>query len=397
MLFTRQHIEQREQNTLAPYAVKSGESAGRVFPETLSEFRTCFQRDRDRIIHSKAFRRLMEKTQVFTVGEGDHYRNRMSHSTECAQVSRGLARGLGLNEDLVEAIALAHDLGHTPFGHAGEHALNECMLEHGLHFEHNEQSLRIVERLEYMYPEFDGLNLSKEVLDGLLKHRTPFDQPKTVFKQSAHLEAQVVDLGDEVAYMSHDLDDGLRADMFALDDIVKLPIVARAYEAMTQHYGEVAKNMTPEILRARLSSSLMHFLVDDILEETGKRLAAHHIKTLEDVRAFDGILVQFSAQMRHDIDELRAFFMTHYYFSPKVSEQSQRGQNIIKQLFAFYIEYPEKLPENFQRFLKKEEAEKDREWEQATACAVVVKDYVAGMTDGFAEAQFRVYFSHVLP
>ncbi len=399
MLFTRQHIEQREQSTLAPYAVKSGESAGRVFPEAVSEFRTCFQRDRDRIIHSKAFRRLMEKTQVFTVGEGDHYRNRMSHSTECAQVSRGLARGLGLNEDLAEAIALAHDLGHTPFGHAGEHALDECMVEYGLHFEHNEQSLRIVERLEYMYPEFDGLNVSKEVLDGLLKHRTPFDQPKTVFKQSAHLEAQVVDLGDEVAYMSHDLDDGLRADMFTLDDIVKLPIVARAYETMTQHYNEVAQNMTPEILRARLSSSLMHLLVDDILEETERRLAAHHIKTLEDVRAFDGILVQFSAQMRHDIDELRAFFMTHYYFSPKVSGQSQRGQHIIKQLFALFMKHPEKLPENFQRLLRKEGEEKieNRKQEQATACAVVVKDYIAGMTDGFAEAQFRVYFSHVLP
>lgn len=389
MLFTRQHIEQREQQTLAPYAVKSGESAGRVFPEAVSEFRTCFQRDRDRVIHSKAFRRLMEKTQVFTVGEGDHYRNRMSHSTECAQVSRGLARGLGLNEDLTEAIALAHDLGHTPFGHAGEHALDECMVEHGFHFEHNEQSLRIVEQLEYMYPEFDGLNLSKEVLDGLLKHRTPFDQPKTTFKQSAHLEAQVVDLGDEVAYMSHDLDDGLRADMFTLDDIVKLPIVARAYEAMTQHYGEVAQNMTPEILRARLSSSLMHLLVDDILEETEKRLAAHHIKTLEDVRAFDGILVQFSAQMRHDIDKLRAFFMTHYYFSPKVSEQSQRGQHIIKQLFAFFIKHPEKLPENFQRYLRKDTLR--------DPLAIIVKDYVAGMTDGFAEAQFRVYFSHVLP
>lgn len=379
MLFTRHDIEKREQQTLAPYAVKSRESAGRVFPETESEFRTCFQRDRDRIIHSKAFRRLMEKTQVFVATEGDHYRNRMSHSIECAQVSKGLARGLGLNEDLTETIALAHDLGHTPFGHAGEHAMNECMQEHGLHFEHNEQSLRIVEKLEYMYPEFDGLNMTKEVLDGLLKHRTPFDRPKMEFKQSAHLEAQVVDLGDEVAYMSHDLDDGLRAGLFVFEDVALLPVVARAYELMRAHYGDSVKRMTPETLRARLSSSLMHILADDILEETEKQLTNHNIKTLEDVRAFDGILVQFSARMRHDIDELRTFLSDNYYFSPKVSGQSQRGQDMIKKLFQYYMQHPEKLPENFQRFLHK--------GSQGDPLAIIVKDYIAGMTDVFVEQQ----------
>ena len=389
MLYTRHNIEQRELATLAPYAVKSGETAGRVFKEPESEFRTCFQRDRDRIIHSKAFRRLMEKTQVFVAHEGDHYRNRMSHSIECAQVSRGLARGLGLNEDLAEAIALAHDLGHTPFGHAGEHAMDLCMQEHGLHFEHNEQSLRIVEKIEYMYPEFNGLNLSKEVLDGLLKHRTPFDQPKTSFKQSAHLEAQVVDLGDEVAYMSHDLDDGLRAGMFTLENVVTLPIIARAYEVMRSRYADNAtSNLTPEILRSRLSSSLMRILVDDILQTTQRNLEMHHIITLDDVRNFDGILVEFSVEMRRDIDELRAFFLEHYYFSSKVSTQSAHGQEIITKLFHFFMEHPEELPENFQRFLGKET---DGGREQATACAVVVKDYIAGMTDGFAEAQNRVY------
>lgn len=379
MIFSRNDIEQRELATLAPYAVKSVESAGRVYKDRENTFRTCFQRDRDRIIHSKAFRRLMEKTQVFTVGVGDHYRNRMSHSIECAQVSRGLARGLGLNEDLAEAIALAHDLGHTPFGHAGEFAMDLCMREHGLHFEHNEQSLRIVEKLEYMYPTFNGLNLSKEVLDGLLKHRTPFDQPKTAFKQSAHLEAQVVDLGDEVAYMSHDLDDGLRAGMFHYEDVSHLRIIAKAHDFMRVKYDELTDIMTPEILRARLSSSLMHLLVDDILRESQRHIEKNKIETLDDVRNFDGILVQFSPDTRRDIDALREFLSTNYYFSPKVSEQSKQGQDIIRQLFQFYMRHPEKLPENFQRFM--------HEGASGQPLAIIVKDYIAGMTDGFAEAE----------
>lgn len=394
MQYTRRDIEKREAETLAPYAVKSGESAGRVFPETESTFRTCFQRDRDRVIHSKAFRRLMEKTQVFVSTEGDHYRNRMSHSIECAQVSRGLARGLGLNEDLVEAIALAHDLGHTPFGHAGEHAMNLCMQKLGLHFEHNEQSLRIVEGLEYLYPEFDGLNVTKEVLDGLLKHRTPFDRPKMEFKQSAHLEAQVVDMGDEVAYMSHDLDDGLRAEMFTLEEVTRVALVARARAAMEQSYG-AATAMTPETLRARLSSSLMHLLADDILEESERQLTQHSIKTLADVRAYDGILIQFSQTMRHDIDELRTFLSSHYYFSPKVASQSAHGQKIITELFHFYLSHPEELPENFQKLSRAHSEATETISPQSSAAGqlpVVIKDYIAGMTDRFAEEKFRVYF-----
>ncbi len=384
MLYTRQHIEERELATLAPYAVKSGESTGRVFPEPESEYRTCFQRDRDRVIHSKAFRRLMEKTQVFVASEGDHYRNRMSHSVECSQVSKGLARSLGLNEDLAETIALAHDLGHTPFGHAGEAAMDGCMKKYGeeisgerkFWFEHNEQSLRTVEMLEHMYPQYDGLNLSKEVLDGLLKHRTPFDRPKMVFKQSAHLEAQVVDLGDEIAYMSHDLDDGLRAGMFLVEEILMLPLVARAHKLMTERYGS---DMSPEILRARLSSSLMHLLIDDVLFQTEKNLTTHHIATLEDVRNYDGVLVSFSEGLRAEINVLREFLSTHYYYSPRIKEQCEKGQMIIQKLFNYFLKYPEKLPEHFQRFLS------DSKNGPGEPLVVVVKDYVAGMTDGFAE------------
>lgn len=392
MIYARADIEKRELTSLAPYAVKSCESAGRVFEEPQSEYRSCFQRDRDRVIHSKAFRRLMEKTQVFVANEGDHYRNRMSHSVECSQVSKGLARSLGLNEDLAETIALAHDLGHTPFGHAGEAAMDACMKKFGSRepaslrsavlFEHNEQSLRVVEILEKMYPEFDGLNLSKEVLDGLLKHRTPFDRPKMVFRQSAHLEAQVVDLGDEIAYMSHDLDDGLRAKMFLVEDVVALPVVARAYAVMTERYGE---HISPEVLRLRLSSSLMHLLIDDVIVQTEKNLMNHHIVTLEDVRSYDGVLVLFSPMMRSDIHLLREFLSTHYYYSPRIKEQCEKGQMIIQKLFNYFLEHPEKLPENFQRFLSSSKNA------SSEPLPIVVKDYIAGMTDGFAEREAQKY------
>lgn len=374
MLFKRETVQKREQETLASYAVKSGESAGRVYEDGENGFRTCFQRDRDRIIHSKAFRRLMEKTQVFVAYEGDHYRNRMSHSIECSQVSKGIARGLGLNEDLCEAIALAHDLGHTPFGHAGEAAMDACMQRVGLHFEHNEQSLRIVESIEQMYPKFDGLNVTKEVLDGLLKHRTPFDRPKMEFKQSAHLEAQVVDLGDEIAYMSHDLDDGLRAKMYTFEEVVgEVPLVKRASERMRAKHGD-GESMTEDVLRVRLSSALMYLLVQDVFEQTEKNLEENKIITLADVRAYDGILVAFSNQIRDDIQVLRDFLAKRYYFSEKVLQQSKDGQEVITKLFDLFLEHPEKLPEQSQNFLKKGER-----------LEIVIKDYIAGMTDSYAE------------
>lgn len=375
MIYSRQIIEEREGKTLAPYAVKSAQSEGRVHPEEDDALRTCFQRDRDRIIHSKAFRRLMEKTQVFVVGEGDHYRNRMSHSIECAQVSRGLARALGLNEDLTEAIALAHDLGHTPFGHSGEAAMHTVMQQYGLRFEHNEQSRRIVERLESPYPEFDGLNLTKEVIDGLLKHRTPFDQPLMKFTHSAHLEAQVVDLGDEIAYMCHDLDDGLRAEMFSLNDVGAVPIVADAAKSAGSAGG---------VRGARLASALMKVLVRDVVETTVQLLDANRIVSLDSVRAFDGVLVQFSGGARAGLDQLRAFLFDHYYFSKKVLSQSNHGKDVITRVFSVYRDHPERLPEGFQRMLKS-----GRHGEHSERLEIVVKDYVAGMTDHFAEQEYQ--------
>jgi dGTPase len=247
------------------------------------------------------------------------------------------------------------------------------MRESGLHFEHNEQSLRVVESLETMYPHCPGLNLTKEVLDGLLKHRTPFDRPKMEFAQSAHLEAQVVDLGDEIAYMSHDLDDGLRASMFGFHDVSRVILVARADERMRKKYGsEIPRSVVP----VRLSSALMHLLVEDVLKETARNLEAHTVKTLADVRAYHGILVQFSTDVRAGLTELRDYLMKHYYFSERVNEQSTRGRRIIRDLFHFFIEHPEKLPENFQKFL-----------DDGTQKETVVKDYIAGMTDGYAEKE----------
>lgn len=385
MIYSRQIIEEREEKTLAPYAVKSARSEGRVYPEEDDALRTCFQRDRDRIIHSKAFRRLMEKTQVFVVGEGDHYRNRMSHSIECAQVSRGLARGLGLNEDLTEAIALAHDLGHTPFGHSGEAAMHAAMQRYGLRFEHNEQSRRIVELLESPYPEFDGLNLTKEVVDGLLKHRTPFDQPLMKFTHSAHLEAQVVDLGDEIAYMCHDLDDGLRAEMFSFEEVAAVPIVARAVERGAGAGGAI--EAVRKIRGARIASALMKILVRDVVETTTRLIDAHHVVSLDDVRAFDGVLVQFSSDARAGLDQLRAFLFDHYYFSEKVLSQSNHGKDVITCVFDVYRDHPEQLPERFQRMLKNGGG--SGRGEHGERLEIVVKDYVAGMTDHFAEQEYR--------
>jgi dGTPase len=376
MIFLRQQIEEREKAGLAPYAVKSGESQGRVFLQKEDDYRTCFQRDRDRIIHCKAFRRLQEKTQVFVATEGDHYRNRMIHSVECAQISRGLARGLGLNEDLCEAVALAHDLGHPPFGHAGEHAMNEVMHGFGLHFEHNEQSLRIVEHFEKVFPDFDGLNLTKEVLDGLLKHHTPYDRPKMVFTFSAHLEGQVVDLADEIAYTSADIDDGLRSGMFSVEEVDEIPLLREILGGIDR----VALARSPaadELVRQQLSSKLLNRMVMNVFETSQENLAKAQIATLADVQAYNGILVRFSDDFRAKLDMVRGFLMRRFYYSPKVQAQTDHGQNIIRGLFSLYMNRSELLPEKFQKMIAAGERTE-----------IVIKDYIAGMTDHFAEEAF---------
>lgn len=373
MIATKQKLEQRERITLAPYAVKSSQSRGRAFSEKKDPTRTDFQRDRDRIIHSKAFRRLSGKTQVFVATYGDHFRDRLSHTLEVAQVARDLARNLRLNEDLCEAIALAHDLGHTPFGHAGEFTLNEIMEQFGRHFEHNEQSKRIVEVLEKQFPHFDGLNLMYEVRQGLAKHQTLYDQ-RTKKIVGKTLEAQVVDLADEIAYHNHDLDDGLRSALFSLKELEKLAIWREALEAVYKKYGRPSrKKLDPVILRHRVVSYLISLMINDVLETTQKNLRQGFIRNLADVLKCKKNLIHFSAGFEKKVKQLRKFLWERMYQSPQVLKHSSRGQRILKNLFWRFYKNPKLLPKRF--------------WERigkSDPLEIVVKDYVAGCTDRYA-------------
>ncbi len=274
---------------LASYAVKNSSSKGRKIPETDSGDRTIFQKDRDRIIHCRAFRRLNLKTQVFVANYGDHYRTRLTHTIEVAQIARDISRSLNLNEDLAEAIALAHDLGHTPFGHAGEVAMNKCMAKYGKKFEHNEQSKRVVTEIENVYPDFRGLNLSLEVLEGLAKHQTPWDNPGVDMFIHPSLEAQVVNLADEIAYSNHDLDDGLRAGLITWDQLAELELLSEAL-AKTPHHGD------PKVRKARLISTLMGMMISDVLATTKKNLERIH--SLQDVYDTHASIVTFSDEFR---------------------------------------------------------------------------------------------------
>lgn len=329
-----------------------------------------FQKDRDRIIHCKAFRRLKDKTQVFVPHHGDHYRNRLTHSLEVAQVSRDLARTLGLNEDLTESIALAHDLGHTPFGHAGEEALDQCLQTHGLHFEHNEQSRRIVEELEEVYPNFPGLNLSIEVIEGMMKHQTFWDNPLDGDAVRPSLEAQLVNLGDEIAYQNHDVDDGLRSGLFTEEAIFHLAMWQQAHERSLSKNGDIKDE---KIRIARTVSAMISLMIQDIAEETSRRIQKHSIKTLDDVMTCPEKLVGFSGRLASANNELKDFLSTKLYYNPNVTVHTERGQGIIKKLFHSYTEksdgavgaYGAKNP------MSPSEA----------------RDFIAGMTDHFAEEQ----------
>lgn len=341
-------LGENEKNTLATYAVKSSESKGRKFPEKDSgeSFRLCFQKDRDRIIHCKAFRRLDEKTQVFPAFFGDHYRTRLTHTLEVAQISRDICRRLGLNEDLAEAISLAHDLGHPPFGHAGEDALNEIMKEFGLGFEHNLQSLRVVEKLEKLYPEFDGLNLSLEVLDGLKKHQTVWDRASESLGEM-HLEGQVVNLADEIAYTNHDIDDGLRSGILALGMLRESEIWRDSEKFVFEKYGEISIS---EVLISRVISRTISSMIEDICE------------------SFDGEVVAFSDSMKKKIVELREILFEKFYLSDAVKNRLLDGKKMIKDLFKFYLENSERVSEKYKIGERIE---------------VAIKDYIAGMTDQF--------------
>jgi len=378
MILTREQLEDIEKKTLAPYATLNKNSKGRPTPEDPDLYRLPFQRDRDRIIHSKAFRRLKDKTQVFISGSGDHFRNRLTHTMEVAQISRDIARTLGLNEDLAETIALAHDIGHTPFGHAGETALNEILKDFGLGFEHNEQSKRTVEILEHPYPNSPGLNLTKETIDGLIKHQSPYDNATKTFNFLPSLEAQVVNLADEIAYTSHDIDDGLRSNIITREQLEKLELWQNSSKLSCIKYK--VKN-AHNLSRDRIISQLIGILINDLYQFTEQSIQKNRIDSIETVHNFEGNIVQFSKEMHKKIKPLREFLYNDLYLSEQVSYAMAKGQKMIKELFHYYLENTNKLPEHFQKEIPKNPSKHNK--------LIVVKDYIAGMTDVYAKEEWK--------
>ncbi|WP_348541139.1 deoxyguanosinetriphosphate triphosphohydrolase [Thalassococcus arenae] len=370
----------------APYACTPAAARGRLVAEEESAFRSCFQRDRDRIIHSSAFRRLKHKTQVFVEHEGDFYRTRLTHSIEVAQVARTIAGALGLNTDLTEAVALAHDLGHTPFGHTGEDALDALMAPYG-GFDHNAQTVRIVTALERHYAEFDGLNLTWDSLEGIAKHNGPVAHPLPLalaeyndchdleLHTHASAEAQVAALSDDIAYNNHDLHDGLRAGLFTEKAISDLPLVGSAYAEVDRHYpGLGASRRRHEALRRVFGA-----MVSDVIETTRNRLAEARPDSVQALRELGFPVACFSNEMHSNIKEIRAFLFANMYRAPRVMEQRERVTEVVNGLFPIYMSNPEFLPDGWRAEIA---AARTR-----TALARIVADYIAGMTDRYALQQ----------
>jgi dGTPase len=378
---------------LAIYACLPSQTRGRLIDEPESATRTVYQRDRDRIIHSGAFRKLKYKTQVFFYHEGDYYRTRLTHSIEVAQIARSVARVLGLNEDLAEALALAHDLGHTCFGHAGEEALNECMADYG-GFDHNDQALRIVTRLEKRYAAFDGLNLTWDTLEGLVKHNGPLLPEKSgkTLGQSiaaynaksdlwlashASAEAQVAAMADDIAYNNHDLDDGLRAGMFRLDELEDIPLVSEALQDIRARYPQLEK---PRLI-AEMVRRLINVMVDDLLAETGRRLTALSPANADDIRQAKAPVAAFSAAMREREKVLRAFLHKNMYRHYQVNRMTSRARRIVRDLFEMFLREPNCLPPDWQA-----------PGHDTAIQARLIADYIAGMTDRYAFAEHQRLF-----
>jgi dGTPase len=360
---------------LAPYASQPEQTKGRRFPEPPAPTRSDFQRDRDRIVHSTAFRRLVYKTQVFLNHEGDLFRTRLTHSLEVAQLGRSISRSLGLNEDLVEAIALAHDLGHTPFGHAGQDALNECMRDHG-GFEHNLQSLRVVDKLEERYPGFDGLNLSFETREGILKHCSRAHaelleaaEPGGVGRRflegtQPSLEAQLCNLADEIAYNAHDIDDGVRSGLITLEQLEAVPLFVRfRNETLSEHPHANGRRLLFDTIRRMLSQQ-----VYDVIDATRARLAEHMPLNADEARRCPP-LVRFSQPMREASTQLKRFLFKELYRHPQVNDTTARAKQVLIELFHAYLGQPKAMPADF--------AHRDD-------LPRAVADYIAGMTDRFA-------------
>ncbi|WP_417450262.1 deoxyguanosinetriphosphate triphosphohydrolase [Kordiimonas sp.] len=382
----------RYEETLASYACKPSETRGRVFKEPETPNRSCYQRDRDRVIHSSSFRRLKHKTQVFVYHEGDHFRTRLTHSLEVAQIARSISRSMHLNEDLAEALALAHDLGHPPFGHIGETVLNDCMGQFD-GFDHNAQALRLLTRLEHRYASFEGLNLTWETLEGLAKHNGPLaDEPidpanppeslpfgfrdylpenDLEIHTYASAEAQIAALADDIAYSSHDLDDGLRAGLFELSELKRIPVVMQLIDEVKWTYPDAPKDVTIHELVRRL----INRMVADLMVESTKRITALAPKTPDDIRNAGLPTISFGADMQQAVKELKGFLFERMYRHYLVNRMGSKAKRVVTDLFNLYISEPECLPTEWS----------ERAGERNSAeTARVVADFIAGMTDRFA-------------
>lgn len=382
---------------LAAYAARADQTRGRLWPEAESAARTPFQRDRDRVIHAVAFRRLKHKTQVFISHEGDHYRTRLTHSLEVAQIARTLARSLKLDEDLAECLALAHDLGHPPFGHTGEDVLRECMADYN-GFDHNAQTLRILTKLERRHAEFDGLNLTWETLEGVVKHNGPLigaaageaaALPAAITEYAQNhdlwldtfpsLEAQVAAIADDIAYNNHDVDDGLRAGLFTFDDAREQPLIGPALKAAETRYP----NAPADILIAEAVSDLIGTMVGDVLAETRAQIESFSPQGPDDMRRRDRASCAFSPAVAADLKGLRAFLYANMYRHEQVNRARNEARQIVKSLFELFFSEPETLPPEWrERYEGKDKA----------GIARVVCDYIAGMTDRYAIREYRRLF-----
>ncbi len=376
---TREQLEQIERQVLAPYAQFSADTRGRIHRESPPKWRTQYQRDRDRVIHSRAFRRLEYKTQVFLNGTGDHLRTRLTHTMEVAAIARNIARALKLNEDLAETIALAHDLGHSPFGHKGEMVLDKLMKDHG-GFEHNRQSLRVVEELEQKYPGFSGLNLTWEVREGLAKHYTSYDHPgkrKGFGAKSSSLEAQVANLSDEITYYSHDLDDGLDCELLSEKELSR---DVRIWHDATRKVKKEHGDLPDECRRYFIIRCIIDEQVTDVVEYTEQRILDTGVKTADDVRLQSKALVQYSPKRGRLNLELRDYLYKNLYFNPVVHEPNVRAGRMLEELFNYYLAHPKEIGGQAQKRVR-------RAGHYRAIC-----DYIAGMTDRYTILEHQRFF-----
>ncbi len=381
MIHTRDILEENEVACLAPYGIRSKDSKGRLYPDSEPDYRTCFQRDRDRILHTTAFRRLEHKTQVFITHEGDYYRTRLTHTLEVAQIGRTIARALGANEDLVETICLAHDLGHPAFGHSGETILSRLMADHG-GFDHNKHSFRIVTELERRYPDFPGLNLTWEVLEGIVKHETEYDiSDARDFNPElrGHLEAQITNVADEMAYTAHDLDDGLRSGMISADMLSGMEL----WEILVENVGW-SGGALDEMTRHRLIRRLIGIMVTELVNSTSKKLDDTGVRSVEELQRLPYNVVGFGEDMRRRNRQLKDFLYANLYRHYRVIRMQVKAERIITDLFNAYHKEPTMLPRHVQKLISERGLER-------TIC-----DYIAGMTDRFAIEEHQKIFDPVL-